>query len=130
MVVTQVLLLLLLLFPVCFVDGGVNVRLLSLREIERAVTTFLNFSALTMKDDDDENDDDDEKKRGEGRESDENIVVVFVVFVVVEQAKNMSFFCRLLVSYVFFSYKFVRVRFRCVACVCAFSRNTRTNVPI
>jgi hypothetical protein len=94
-VVTQVLLLLLLLFPVCFVDGGVNVRLLSLREIERAVTTFLNFSALTMKDDDDE-------KRGEGRESDENIVVV-VVFVVVEQAKNMSFFCRLLVSYMYSS---------------------------
>ena len=121
MVVTEVLLLLLLLFPVCFVDGGVNVRLLSLREIERAVTTFLNFSALTMKDDDD--DDDDDEKRGEGRESDENIVVV-------EQAKNMSFFCRLLVSYVLFSYKFVRVRFRCVACVCAFSRNTRTNAPI
>jgi len=73
---------------------------------------------------DDENDDDDDEKRGEGRESDENIVVVFVV-VVVEQAKIMSFFCRLLVSYVFFVYKFVRVRFRCVACVCAFSRNTR-----
>ena len=88
MAVTQVLLLLLLLlFPVCFVDGGVNVRLLSLREIERAVTTFLNFSALTMKDDD-EDDEDDDEKRGEGRESDENIVVV----VVVEQAKNMSYF--------------------------------------
>ena len=94
MAVTQVLLLLLLLFPVCFVDGGVNVRLLSLREIERAVTTFLNFSALTMKDDD-EDDEDDDEKRGEGRESDENIVVVVVVVVfvvVVEQAKNMSYF--------------------------------------
>ena len=76
-----------------------------------------------MKDDDDENDDDDDEKRGEGRESDENIVVV-------EQAKNMSFFCRLLVSYVFFSYKFVRVRFRCVAaCVCLFAKYACTNVP-
>jgi len=118
-VVTQVLLLLLLLFPVCFVDGGVNVRLLSLREIERAVTTFLNFSALTMKDDD-ENDDD--EKRGEGRESDENIVVVVVVFVVVEQAKNMSFFWFLTYSSRINSYECVFVVSRRV---CAFSRNTR-----
>jgi len=119
-VVTQVLLLLLLLFPVCFVDGGVNVRLLSLREIERAVTTFLNFSALTMKDDDDD-ENDDEKKRGEGRESDENIVVV-VVFVVVEQAKNMSFFWFLTYSSRISSYECVFVVSRRV---CAFSRNTR-----
>lgn len=83
MAVTQ-LLLLALLFSGRFVDGGVNVRLLSLREIERAVTTFLNFSALTVKDDDEN------EKRGEGRENDENIVVV--VFVVVVEQANMSFF--------------------------------------
>ena len=109
MVVTRVLLLLLLLFPVCFVDGGVNVRLLSLREIERAVTTFLNFSALTMKDDENDDENDDDEKRGEGRESDENIVVVVVVFVVVEQAKNMSFFWFLTYSSRISSYECVFV---------------------
>jgi hypothetical protein len=111
--VTQ-LLLLTLLFPGRFVDGGVNVRLLSLREIERAVTTFLNFSALTMKDDDEK---DEDEKRGEGRESDENIVVV--VFVVVVEQANMSFFLQPLVSYYiffFFLYSRVSVRFCCVAC--------------
>ena len=109
MAVTQ-LLLLLLLFPGRFVDGGVNVRLLSLREIERAVTTILNFSALTMKDDDEN------EKRGEGRESDENIVAV--VFVVVVEQANMSFFLQPLVSYYifFFLYSRVLARFCCVAC--------------
>ena len=101
-----------LLFPGRFVDGGVNVRLLSLREIERAVTTFLNFfSALTMKDEDEN------EKRGEGRENDENIVVV--VFVVVEQA-NMPFSLQPLVSYyiiLLFIFARVLVRFCCVACV-------------
>ena len=100
-----------LLFPGRFVDGGVNVRLLSLREIERAVTTFLNFSALTMKDDDEN------EKRGEGRENDENIVVV--VFVVVEQV-NMPFSLQPLVSYyiiLLFIFARVLVRFCCVACV-------------
>ena len=103
-----------LLFPGRFVDGGVNVRLLSLREIERAVTTFLNFSALTVKDDDEK---DDDEKRGEGRENDENIVVV--VFVVVEQA-NMPFSLQPLVSYyiiLLFIFARVLVRFCCVACV-------------
>ena len=133
MAVTQVLLLLLLLlFPVCFVDGGVNVRLLSLREIERAVTTFLNFSALTMKDDD-EDDEDDDEKRGEGRESDENIVVVVVVVVfvvvVVEQAKNMSYFLQTS-GFVCILFFYIRMSAFRVSRVCAFSRIARTNVPI
>ena len=104
------MLLLLLLFPGRFVDGGVNVRLLSLREIERAVTTFLNFSALTMKDDDEN------EKRGEGRENDENIVVV--VFVVVVEQANMSFFLQPLVSYyIFFFFIFARISAFLLCCV-------------
>jgi len=104
------MLLLLLLFPGRFVDGGVNVRLLSLREIERAVTTFLNFSALTMKDDDEN------EKRGEGRENDENIVAV--VFVVVVEQANMSFFLQPLVSYyIFFFFIFARISAFLLCCV-------------
>ena len=123
MAVTHILLLLLLLFPGRFVDGGVNVRLLSLREIERAVTTFLNFSALTTKDDDEN------EKRGEGRENDENIVVV--VFVVVVEQANMSFFLQPLVSYyIILLFIFARISAFLLCCVylSLFANYVPTNV--